>query len=143
MNRSSHALVLIVASALSLAACKKQEEPQAVPLPSATTPAPVGADSSGAAGTTADAPVTAAPTVAPPVVNPHPVQQASIDACCSALAAVAHSGRGKDAKIKSAQASKICPGIAKLVKSGQTTRASALTQIKSALVGVDVPGECR
>ena len=49
------------------------------------------------------------------------------------FAAVAHSGRGKDAKIKSAQAAKICPGIAALVKSGKTTRASALTQIKTAV----------
>ena len=139
MIRPSSALVLMVLGALSLVACKKEAEPEAVPVPSATTPAPVAADSAGAAGTVA----TAVATTPPPVVNTAPVQPANIDACCSALSAVAHSGRGKDAKIKSAQAAKICPGIAALVKSGKTTRASALTQIKSSLVGVDVPAECR
>lgn len=141
MTRSSHALVLLVLGALSLVACKKEVEPEAVPVPSASAPAPVAADSAAAAASAAAASAAAA-VAAPPVVNTQPVVQQPIDSCCSALAAVAHSGRGKDAKIKSAQAAKICPGIAALVKSGKTTRASALTQIKSSLVGVDVPAEC-
>ncbi|MFO0758602.1 MAG: hypothetical protein U0359_19065 [Byssovorax sp.] len=121
-----------------LAGCgKKSEDPQAVPVPSGTAAA-VAADSGAAASATA--PVTAAPTT-PVVVNPE-VQQQPIDACCAALAAEARSGKSKDAKAKAAQAATICPGIAKLVKSGATTRASALTQIRSALVGVTVPGEC-
>ena len=141
MIRSSHALVLLVCGAVSLLACKKPEDPTPVPLPSASAPAAVAADSAAAAASAAAA--SAAVTVAPPpVVNTVPVQTGNIDACCSALSAVAHSGRGKDAKIKSAQAAKICPGIAALVKSGKTNRASGLTQIKSALVGVDVPAEC-
>jgi hypothetical protein len=66
-----------------------------------------------------------------------------IDSCCAALAAVKHSGRGGRAKSKASRAAEICPGIAALVRQGRSTRQAALTQIKSALVGSDVPGECQ
>jgi hypothetical protein len=55
---------------------------------------------------------------------------------------VSKSGRGADAKSKAALASKICSGIAPLVKAGKTTRASALTTIKSQMVGAELPAEC-
>jgi hypothetical protein len=81
--------------------------------------------------------------VAPPPVAAAPVNVQPIDGCCSALAAVSKSGRGADAKSKSSVASKICSGIAPLVKSGKTTRTAALTTIRSQMSGVELPSECR
>ena len=137
MKRSSSALMLLISGSLLFAACKKSEDPTPVPLPTgAASAAAVPADTAPAA--TIAAPVAVSPPVAVAPVNTQP-----IDACCSALAAVSKSGRGADAKSKAALASKICSGIAPLVKAGKTTRASALTTIKSQMVGVDVPAECR
>ena len=136
MKRSSSAVVLLVSGSLLFAACKKSEDPTPVPVPSgAAAPTPVGSEAPSAAVASA-VPVPVAPVVTAPV-NVQP-----IDACCSALAAVSKSGRGNDAKGKAAVASKICSGIAPLVKAGKTTRASALTTIKSQMVGADLPAEC-
>ena len=138
MKRSSSALILLISGSLLFAACKKSEDPTPVPLPSgATSAAAVPADTAPAAAATPATPVAVTPPVAVAPVNTQP-----IDACCSALAAVSKSGRGGDAKSKAALASKICSGIAPLVKAGKTTRASALTTIKSQMIGVDVPPEC-
>jgi hypothetical protein len=90
------------------------------------------------------------PSTTPPAAAPTPVAPAaptydpkSLDACCAALDAVKRSGRGVEAKRKSAQADQICPGISKLVRDGKTTRDAGLAQIRSALTGVDVPPECQ
>lgn len=139
MIRPLRPIVLLVLGGMALAACKKDADAQAdagaIVAPPVTTVEGTGAS--------ALASVTAAPTPPPPPPPVAPVQHASIDACCSALSAVASSGRGKEAKAKSAQAARLCPGIAKLVKEGKTARGAALTQIKSALVGVEAPSECR
>ena len=141
MKRSSSVLMLLVSGSLLFAACKKSEDPTPVPVPSgAATPTPVGGDTP-AMSATAAATVVAPVPVAPVAVAPGNAQP--IDACCSALAAAGKSGRGSDAKSKSALASKICSGISPLVKSGKTTRASALTTIRAQLAGVDIPSECR
>lgn len=134
--------MLLVSGSLLVAACKKSEDPTPVPIPSgAASAATVGSDAPPASGATA----ASAPAVAttPPVVAVAPVNAQPIDSCCSALAAVSKSGRGADAKSKSALASKICSGISPLVKAGKTTRASALTTIRSQMAGVDIPSECR
>ncbi|WP_437743898.1 hypothetical protein WMF39_02155 [Sorangium sp. So ce1504] len=68
---------------------------------------------------------------------------ASIQACCTALHAVAtKSGKSPEAKSKAATASHLCAGIEKLVKSGKTPRAKALTQIRASLGGTTPPAEC-
>ncbi|WP_437761933.1 hypothetical protein WMF27_02065 [Sorangium sp. So ce281] len=68
---------------------------------------------------------------------------ASIQACCTALHAVAtKSGKSPEAKSKAATASHLCAGIEKLVKSGKTPRAKALTQIRASLAGTTPPPEC-
>ncbi|WP_437636033.1 hypothetical protein [Sorangium sp. So ce854] len=68
---------------------------------------------------------------------------ASIQACCTALHAVAtKSGKSPEAKSKAATASHLCAGIEKLVKSGKTPRAKALTQIRASLAGTTPPDEC-
>jgi hypothetical protein len=137
MKRSSSALMLLVSGSLLFAACKKSEDPTPVPLPSgAASAAPVPADAPPASAATPVA------TVVTPPVAVAPVNTQPIDSCCSALAAVGKSGRGADAKSKAALASKICSGIAPLVKAGKTTRASALTTIRSQMIGVDIPAEC-
>jgi hypothetical protein len=146
MTRPLRPIVLLalggLALSLSLSACKKDADPQAVPIPSGTAAvvAPTGAaEAASAAATVAATP----PPAAPPPVAVAPVVHASIDSCCAALSAVSKSGRGKEAKSKSASAAKICSGIAKLVKEGKTTRASAMTSIRAQLSGVDIPSECR
>lgn len=140
MKRSSSALVLLVSGSLLFAACKKSEDPTPVPIPTgAASPTPVPNEAPPAS---ADGAMSAAPTAVAPPVAANPVNVQPIDACCSALAAVSKSGRGADAKSKASLASKICSGIAPLVKAGKTTRASALTTIKSQMVGAELPAEC-
>jgi hypothetical protein len=134
------ALTLLVCGSLSLAACKKNDDPQAVPIPSASAPAPVANDAPPAGGTATAG--TAAATAATPPVNTAPVQQQPIDACCAALAAIAKSGKTAADKQKAGAAAGICTGIAALVKSGKTQRAGALSQIRSSLGGVTAPTEC-
>ena len=136
MKRSFPALVLVVCASLLFAACKKSEDPAPVPVTTASAaPTPVG-DAPAATPT-----ATVAAVVAPPVVAA-PTPGVPIDGCCSALAAVSKSGRGADAKSKSATAAKICSGIAPLVKAGKTTRTAALATIKAQMSGVDLPSEC-
>jgi len=138
MKRSSSALMLLVSGSLLFAACKKSEDPTPVPLPmGASSAAPVGSDAAPTPAATPAAPVVVAPPVAVAPVNTQP-----IDACCSALLAVSRSGRGADAKSKSAVAAKICSAMAPLVKSGKTTRAAAITNVRSQMIGVDIPAEC-
>jgi hypothetical protein len=143
MKRSSSALMLLVCGSLVFAACKKSEDPAPVPIPTGSaSPTPIGVGSDAPAADTAapSAAVTAAPT---PPVAVAPVNQQPIDACCSALASVSKSGRSPDTKSKAALGSKICSGIAPLVKSGKTTRVSALSTIRAQLSGIDIPAECR
>ncbi len=143
MKRSSSVLMLLVSGSLLFAACKKSEDPTPVPIPSgAATPTPVGGDAPAMSATAAAATATVAQVPVAPVAVA-PVNTQPIDSCCSALAATSKSGRGADAKSKSALASKICSGISPLVKSGKTTRASALTTIRAQLAGVEIPSECR
>lgn len=131
--------VLAMLAICAVAGCKKEEEPQAIPVPSASAPAPVAPADSAAADATAAATASAAPT--PPAATA-PVQHASIDACCNALAAIQHSGRDAATKKKASQAARVCPGIAARVKSGQVARSSALVQVLSAMTGASIPAEC-
>ena len=143
MKRSSSALMLLVCGSLVLAACKKSEDPVPVPIPTgAATPTPVGIDAPPSATATAPSAAVTVATPTPPVAFA-PVNQQPIDACCSALASVSSSGRAADTKSKAALGSKICSSIAPLVKSGKTTRASALSTIRAQLSGIEIPGECR
>lgn len=142
MKRSSSALMLLICGSLVVAACKKSEDPAPVPLPTgAASPTPVGNDAPPSA--MASAPSAAVTVAPPPPVAVAPVNQQPIDACCSALTSVSKSGRSAETKSKAALGSKICSGIAPLVKAGKTTRTSALSTIRAQLAGIDIPSECR
>lgn len=150
MERSNVVRVLLGCLILGsgiVTGCKKEEDPATVPVPSATQAAPVPSDtapdpaaSASAAASASDAPTAAAPQAA---VTATAKKGESIDACCSALKAVQKSGKTAIAKSKAASAAAVCPGIAKMVKDGTITRSAGLTQVRSALAGFDVPGECR
>src|SRR4051812_3019658 len=129
MIRPLRPLVLVVLAGLALTACKKDADPQAIPVPSASTVAEAPPQPTAAADATATAATSATP---PPPVAVAPVQQQPIDSCCSALSSAA-GGAKKGDKDKLLQASKICSGISALVKSGKTQRASALTTIRGQL----------
>lgn len=155
MKRHTVILGALVSCVIAIAACKKEDpEPITVPVPTSTAAAPAppaagddaGAPGDAGAGDDASAPGAAAGDPAQPqtpVTTHTPTKQESIDACCNALRSVQKSGKSAAAKAKAAQAAAICPGIAKLVKTGTTSRSAGLSQIRSALVGFDVPGECR
>lgn len=156
MERSKFVRVLLgtlVLGSMIMAGCKKDEEdPATVPVPSApqaavpADPAPAGSDTGSGSNTGAEAPSAAAaapPQPATPSTAPVAKKGESIDACCSALRAVQKSGKTAIAKSKAASAAAVCPGISKLVKDGTITRSAGLTQVRSALSGFDVPGECR
>ena len=129
--------------------CKDKEPPAEVPIPTGT-PAAVTADPPPTPTATED-PDAGAPAASTPAATPQPgvagtataKKGESIDACCSALNAVAKSGKTALAKSKAASAAAVCPGIAKLVKDGTTSRSAGLTQIRSALTGFTVPPECQ
>jgi hypothetical protein len=155
MNRSTHAwpaIFLFVLGTASLAGCGKQETEAVsvnIPLPSAAkVPADVPANSAAPPASAAAAPASAAAAPASASAVPAPLTAlptgggASIDGCCAALSAVKKSGKTAAVKAKAATAASVCPGIAKLVKEGKTSRSGALTQIKSALVGTTPPPEC-
>jgi len=153
MKRSTVALTLLVCGSFALAACSKKEETTETPILSAappTTLTPVPTQSGEPEAPPADsgaanaAPEPAAP---PPAAAPAPAtapkKAESIDACCAALKSIQSSGLPAATKTKAQQASMVCSGIAKLVKDGKTSRASAMTQIRSAMVGASVPAACQ
>lgn len=142
--------MLGLVGAFAASACKsKESEPVAIPMPSGSA-AVVPADSAGGApeaqAASAAASASAAPTTtaAPATAPATPVKSGgSVDACCSALAALGRSGKDAAVKSKAKTASMVCSGIAKRVTSGETTRASALTSVRAQLAGVPIPGECK
>jgi hypothetical protein len=133
-------VALTLAGVLAAGCGKKESDPQAVPTPSGTA-ATVPADPAPAANTDAGAAVTDA-AAPPPVVpvTPRP-SGGNIDGCCAAISAIKTSGRTSIDKGRAAGAAAACPGIAKRVKDGATSRADGLTQIRALLQGVSVP-EC-
>ncbi|WP_437486022.1 hypothetical protein WME75_02445 [Sorangium sp. So ce1014] len=158
--RSSLAFVVLTCGILSSACQKEEAEPETIPAP-APSVAPVAADpvpaateepaaaqepaaaasaEPAAAAAEADAGAAAAEAAA----GTSRGGGASIQACCTALHAVAtKSGKSPEAKSKAATASHLCAGIDKLVKSGKTPRAKALTQIRASLAGTTPPAECK
>ena len=133
--------MLLVSLGLSLIACSKDEGPQSVPVPSSSVQQ-VNPTPTVAADPTVTATASAVPPPPPPVVTA-PVQQASIDGCCAALTSFSQATKNKSDRDKATQAAKICNGIAALVKSGKTQRASAMASIKAQLSGIPAPAECR
>jgi len=135
MTHPARPLAFLFGCGLLVLACKKDADPQAIPVPSgaAATEVPSAAPE---ATTTASA--SAAPTPPPPPV----VTQPPIDGCCSALNSAGNSAKNKNDKDKYQQAAKICSGIAAKVKSGASQRSSALVTIRGQLAGVSVPSEC-
>jgi hypothetical protein len=133
MNRPILLALVVTLAAASVGCGKKESTPAAIPVPSG--------DPATVASGGAEPPATPPPVAPPPVVTP-PVSHASIDACCSALSAIEHSGKEATTKKKAAMAAKVCPGIAARVKSGQMPRGEALAQILSALAGSGAPSEC-
>ncbi|WP_437508591.1 hypothetical protein [Sorangium sp. So ce1099] len=162
-SRSSIAFLVITCGLLSGACQKEEAEPEAIPAPAqsvapvaadpvpaatpapAATPEPAAAQEPAAAASAAPAAVdtgTAAAEGATGTAAPRG-SGASIQACCTALHAVAtKSGKSPEAKSKAATASHLCAGIEKLVQSGKTPRAKALTQIRASLAGTTPPAEC-
>ncbi len=154
--RACSALITFALGALLFTGCKKEEEaPQAVPLPSAAAPVKAVEDSQAAQGSAAQGSAAqgsaapageAAPTtmpVAPTATEaPKPVAQASIDACCSALSALAKDAKAAPhVKSKAATAASMCATTGKLVKEGKAPRSSALTQIRATMAG-NAPAAC-
>ncbi|XXX77848.1 hypothetical protein WMF30_03610 [Sorangium sp. So ce134] len=166
-SRSSMAFVVLTCGILSSACQKEEAEPETIPAPEqsvapvaadpvpaatptpAATPAPdatqepAAAASAEPAAAAADADAGAATAEGAAGTGTARGGGASIQACCTALHAVAtKSGKSPDAKSKAATASHLCAGIEKLVKSGKTPRAKALTQIRASLAGTTPPPEC-
>ncbi|KYF76185.1 hypothetical protein BE17_30610 [Sorangium cellulosum] len=157
------AFVVITCGVLSGACQKEEAEPEAIPAPAqsvapvaadpvpaatptpAATPEPAAAQEPAAAASAATADADAGAGAAEGATGTAAPRGsgASIQACCSALHAVAtKSGKSPEAKSKAATASHLCAGIEKLVQSGKTPRAKALTQIRASLAGTTPPAEC-
>jgi hypothetical protein len=137
--------VLLVGAGLALGACKKKDGDSSDSTAAADTSA--AAPSASASSTVAAAPPSASaappdstPAAPTPAAPNTAVPQRPIDDCCTALA-TSRRGRGRGAK-KAARAAELCPGLAALVRQGRATRQQALTQIKSEMLGSDLPGSC-
>jgi hypothetical protein len=148
MERSNVVRVLLgclFLGSVMVTGCKKEEDPATVPVPSASQAAPAPAPSAAEPAPSATEAPTAAPTAAPQPAGTvvAPKKGESIDSCCSALKAVAKSGKTAIAKSRAAAAAGVCPGIAKLVKDGTITRQAGLTQVRTSLSGFDAPAECK
>ncbi len=158
MIRRTSAAALFALTALALGACKgKEPEPEGVPVPTGTPaavtadPPPTGAAPTGDApmGDAADGGADASAATPTPQAaggsdapTPKTGGGGSIDACCSALDKLRQT-KNTNVKNKATAAYSVCGGIAQRVKAGETSRSAALTQIRSAMVGTDVPAECR
>jgi hypothetical protein len=112
-----------------------QDTAAAAPTPAATTTA--AAADSAARGPDGGA---LAPTEVPSGSYAHQKGQ-GLDACCSALQSNASSAPATH-KPRAKQAAMLCQSISTLVKQGSTSRAAALTQLRSA-AGGSLPGACR
>ena len=160
MIRSTSALVLIVCGGLALVACGSKEEGGATTGAAASAAPPATAAATATATATAEPTASAAPaetasaapeasgSAAPadsaaPANTPTAAPSLPIEPCCAALDRVKGSGRSKGAKKKASQAATVCHKVAPLVRAGRSTRAQALTQVRSALTGSDVPPSCR
>ena len=144
-----HPLATTLGSSLVLVAllggCKKQETaPDTVKdtstqdqTPAAPTPAPAASSATAASpdGGTSTPPGTPVPTG-----SVSQAKGAGLEACCSALQSSAASGT-EGQKTRAKQAAQLCQGISALVKQGKTSRAAAMTQLRSA-AGGSLPGAC-
>jgi hypothetical protein len=126
-----------------LGACKKEEtgpdtvkDTSAKQEPAPAAPAP--AASSAAASLDGGA---STPVVPTPAGSGTLTKGPGLDSCCSALRSNASSATGPQ-KARATQAAALCQSISTLVKDGKTSRAGALTQLRSAAGGT-LPGACR
>jgi hypothetical protein len=128
--------LMLALAGLVVVSCGKKDEggQDASAAAASAAPTTVAADQ--------DAGAIATPTPPPRPVNTTPPRSESIDACCSAISAIKQSGKDTITKRKAEAAAAVCPGIARLVKDGKTSRKDALTQIRSALSGATAPSEC-
>ena len=150
-------VVVSLIAALSLAtACSKDETPPET-IPFDPTPvqtvaeeprleeSPTDTTSGDPSSATDDAPTAKKPSRPPTAAQPRPSgggSGASIASCCAALGAQARASSNARDKNKYKQASGVCYNIDKVVKSGRTSRTSALRQVR-AVAGSKVPSSCR
>lgn len=134
--------VMVVLVALG-AGCKqkpKEEEPSAAP-PAAVAPVATAAPAAASPPEPDIIPPPVQPTSIPAPAAPKPSAKAeSIAPCCSAL----HKEAMESAKDKGLYqtAASSCDAIAKLVSSGTTKKAAALTQLRANLRGAKLPAGC-
>ncbi len=149
-------VVSLIASLLLVTACSKDETPpETIPF----DPAPVQTvaeeprledsptDTSSAEPTSGsgDAPTSAKQPPTQAANRPKPKgggSGASISSCCAALGAQARSARDLNVRNRAKQASGVCYNIDKVVRSGRTSRTSALRQVR-AVAGAKAPAACR
>ncbi len=142
-------IIGLVTLTLAVAGCEEEKDPEDVPMDTPTVEAddddsPPDTSTSAAetdAGTGADAATPASPA-APPAKVTRPAG-ASIDACCAALRSAKtrkQSNSGKTKRLQ--QAAGLCSSIAPMVKSGKTSRTTALRQVR-AFAGSAAPAACK
>jgi hypothetical protein len=131
---------------LTVVGCKEEEDPEDIPMDTPTVEAddddspPQSSASQAETDAGSDAATVPSPATAPAKVTRR--TGASIDACCAALrsaSAKKQSNSGKTKRLK--QAAGLCASIAPMVKSGKTTRTTALRQVR-AFAGGASPAAC-
>lgn len=132
--------IMLLAGGLALCllgACKKEESPpDTIPTTAET------AEPTATAAPTATATASDSAAVTPVPVTPTTAAKATgqgLEACCAALKAKASGTGMASAKDRAKQAAQLCASMSELVKQGKTTRASALTSLRSA-AGTLPPG---
>ena len=137
-------VAVTIAALLLVAACDKESNPVSVPMGDIPLPPEPAASSSAADATdtatsTAQARGTGNYTGARSTASK--AADAPIDSCCSALLDKANKSTDKATKQLYDQAASICYRRAKQVREGKMSRAEALAQVRSSLLG-PAPASC-
>lgn len=128
--RSTLAFAVVLTLGIVAVGCGKKEGDEAAAAPAA----------GGQAATAKPTVVPTVTTTSTPVV--HEADAAAIRACCAALRSEAAKQASPGDKSKYEAAAASCDGIAGVVKSGGTTRASAMGSVRAALRGGALPAGC-
>ena len=122
---------------LAVTACDEETKPVDIPFegiepvdPASKKPKPAPDPSASASASAGAAPVTVKPGVS------------AMQACCGALYARSRSAADEGTKRVNRQAASVCSGLATKVAQGKMTKAQALAQVRSSLLGAP-PSACR
>ena len=130
------ALALVV---VGVSGCDEQKDPVDIPFDGQEPTAAQGPPSALPPPPTAS---TSVATSAPRAIDPNQSAAAAVRACCASLSAASRAAKDEGGRAMNQQAAQVCSRKVKPVSEGKLTRAKALAEVRSSLLG-PAPGSCR